>query len=72
MRLLKLRIKNFRGLGDGEGGKGIEVELDKQDIIFLIGKNNIGKSSILYAYDYLFRNEQASIDDFFDKILKFL
>lgn len=70
MRLLKLRIKNFRGLGDGECGKGIEVELDKQDIIFLIGKNNIGKSSILYAYDYLFRNEQASIDDFFNKNIK--
>ena len=49
MRLLKLRIKNFRGISCGENGKGIEVRLDDQNIIFLIGKNNIGKSSILYA-----------------------
>lgn len=38
MRLLKLRIKNFRGIGSGENGSGLEVTLDKQDIIFLIGK----------------------------------
>ncbi|MBC7515127.1 MAG: AAA family ATPase [Alkalinema sp. FL-bin-369] len=67
MRLLKLRIKNFRGISCGENGKGIEVRLDDQNIIFLIGKNNIGKSSILYAYDYLFNNEKALIDDFYNK-----
>lgn len=67
MRLLKLRIKNFRGIGSGDDRNGVEVTLDEQDIIFLIGKNNIGKSSILHAYDYFFQNPKSSIDDFHNK-----
>jgi putative ATP-dependent endonuclease of the OLD family len=67
MRLIKLRIKNFRGIGSGDNGEGIEVTLDEQNIIFLIGQNNVGKSSILHAYDYFFEHKKSLADDFHNK-----
>jgi putative ATP-dependent endonuclease of the OLD family len=69
MRLIKLRIKNFRGIGAGDSGEGIEVNLDAQNIVFLIGKNNVGKSSVLHAYDYFFSDKLAQVDDFHCKDL---
>jgi len=64
MRITKLKISNFRGIcgrpntnGDLSPAEGIaqediplEVDLTK-NLIFLIGKNNAGKSSILHAYE---------------------
>jgi putative ATP-dependent endonuclease of the OLD family len=44
-RLIKLIIKNFRCIGP----KPVEIELD--DIVVLVGENNVGKSSILKAYE---------------------
>ncbi|QQS38213.1 MAG: AAA family ATPase [Ignavibacteriales bacterium] len=44
-RLNKLIIKNFRSIGQ----KPVEIELD--DIVVLVGPNNVGKSSILKAYE---------------------
>ena len=44
-RLHKLIIKNFRCTGSNP----IEIELD--DIVVLVGPNNVGKSSILKAYE---------------------
>lgn len=44
-RLHKLIIKNFRCIGS----KPLEIELD--DIVVLVGPNNVGKSSILKAYE---------------------
>lgn len=44
-RLHKMIIKNFRSIGS----KPIEIELD--DIVILVGPNNVGKSSILKAYE---------------------
>lgn len=44
-RLHKLIIKNFRSIGP----TGVEIELD--DIVVLVGPNNVGKSSILRAYE---------------------
>ena len=44
-RLHKLIIKNFRCIGSNP----IEIELD--DIVVLVGPNNVGKSSILKAYE---------------------
>jgi putative ATP-dependent endonuclease of OLD family len=66
MRLKNLRIKNFRGIGNNNG-EPISITLFDQNIVFLIGKNNAGKSSILHAYDYLFNDKDALKDDFFDK-----
>ena len=66
MRLLYFRVKNFRGIGKGNG-TGLQINLTDQNITFLIGQNNVGKSSLLYAYDYFFNDKKAKIDDFFDK-----
>lgn len=44
-RLRKLIIKNYRCIGS------TPVEIDLNDIVVLVGANNVGKSSILKAYD---------------------
>ncbi|OKP97952.1 AAA family ATPase [Paenibacillus sp. P46E] len=44
-RLKQLIIQNFRGIGNHP----VTIELDK--IVVLVGPNNIGKSSILRAYE---------------------
>lgn len=44
-RLHKLIIQNFRSIGPEK----VEIELD--DIVVLVGPNNVGKSSILRAYE---------------------
>lgn len=44
-RLTKLIIKNYRCIGS----KPVQIDLD--DIVVLVGANNVGKSSILKAYE---------------------
>jgi ATPase subunit of ABC transporter with duplicated ATPase domains len=44
-RLHKLIVQNFRSIGFN----AVEIELD--DIVVLVGPNNVGKSSILRAYE---------------------
>ena len=63
MKLLKLIIKNFRGL------KGYEniIDFSKSDIIFLIGQNNVGKSTYLRAYEFFVNPKQNAQDiDFYN------
>lgn len=56
-------IKNFRGL---KGDENV-IDFEKSDIIFLIGKNNTGKSSVLHAYNFFVTPRQkADISDFFN------
>ncbi|WP_234263679.1 ATP-dependent nuclease [Hydrogenophaga sp. NFH-34] len=61
-RLHKLIVKNFRGIGTSP----VEVELD--DIVVLVGPNNVGKSSILRAYEVVMKqgsnDGKLQIDDF--------
>jgi putative ATP-dependent endonuclease of OLD family len=61
-RLHKLCISNFRCIGS----QPVEVELD--DIVVLVGPNNVGKSSILKAYEVVMshgsKQGELSIDDF--------
>ena len=61
-RLHKLIVKNFRAIGSSP----VEVELD--DIVVLVGPNNVGKSCILRAYEVVMKqgsNEgKLQIDDF--------
>lgn len=45
MKLAELIIENFRGIGP----EGIKVKID--NIIVLIGKNNVGKSTVISAYE---------------------
>jgi len=61
-RLIKLVIKNFRCIGK------IPVTVDLDDIVVLVGPNNVGKSSVLNAYEVIMSEGstagQLSIDDF--------
>ncbi len=52
-RLQKLSIKNFRCIG----ANPVEIELD--DIVVLVGPNNVGKSSILRAYEIVMSQGSA-------------
>jgi predicted ATP-dependent endonuclease of OLD family len=62
MRLVELRVKNFRGLGGNQNA----INFNGSDVIFLIGQNNTGKSSFLHAYDFFVTPKQkASVSDFF-------
>lgn len=64
-RLTKLIVKNFRCIGT----LGVEIELD--DIVVLVGPNNVGKSSLLRAYEIAMSDgsnaSKLSIDDFPNK-----
>lgn len=63
MRLYQLTIKNFRGLK----GERNTVKFEKSDIIFLIGQNNVGKSTYLRGYEFFVNSKQvAKRSDFYD------
>lgn len=56
--LSKLRIQGFR--------KHFDTTVVFSDSTFLIGENNVGKSSILYALDYLLNNKsKIPTDEYF-------
>ncbi len=60
MKLEELEIKGFRKLND--------ITLKLGDASFLIGENNVGKSSILKAIELILTNKNITSDDF-SKIL---
>ena len=61
-RLVKLTIKNFRCIG------ATPVSIDLDDIVVLVGPNNVGKSSVLKAYEVIMSEGSTAghleIDDF--------
>ena len=66
-RLSKLIVKNFRCIGS----TGVEIDLD--EIVVLVGPNNVGKSSLLRAYEIAMSDgsnaSKLSIDDFPNRII---
>lgn len=63
MRLQKIIIKNFRGLKGDQN----RIDFSSSNIIFLLGQNNIGKSSFLRAYEFFIDAKQkATTNDFYD------
>ncbi|MBP9151986.1 MAG: AAA family ATPase [Flavobacteriales bacterium] len=57
-KLEKLVIKNFRAIGE------TPVEIDLDEIVVLVGPNNVGKSSILRAYEVVMGDLVMTLDDF--------
>lgn len=53
MRLLKIKLKNFRSYSN-------QVELSIGDLTTLVGKNDIGKSTILEALDIFFNKGKGA------------
>lgn len=63
MKLQKLIISNFRGL---KGDKNV-INFSDSNIIFLIGQNNVGKSTYLRAYEFFINPKQvAKTEDFYN------
>lgn len=68
MKISKLIIRNYRSIGGGIDGNGIQIDLDEHNLVFLSGKNNAGKSCILSAYEkFVSSKANAIIDDFYNK-----
>lgn len=55
-RLTKLVIKNYRCIGS------VPVEIDLNEIVVLVGSNNVGKSSILKAYELAMSQGSSKAD----------
>jgi len=55
MKLSKLKLRNFRGYSN-------EIEINIDDLNVLIGRNDIGKSSILEALDIFFNSKPDKND----------
>jgi len=63
MKLQRLIISNFRGIK----GENNEIDFSNSNIIFLIGQNNVGKSSFLQAYDFFVNStRRAASSDFYN------
>lgn len=63
MKLQKLIVRNFRGL---KGEQNV-VDFSNSNIIFLIGMNNVGKSSFLRAYEFFVSSKQVAFEtDFYN------
>lgn len=60
MKLIELKIRNFGCIDE----KGIRIKID--NIVVLIGPNNVGKTTVLKAYE-VFKNSGSAltIDDFY-------
>lgn len=64
MKLLKLIVDNFRGIN----GPNNVIDFSNSNILFLIGQNNAGKSSLLHAYEFFVgSSSKAAVTDFFDQ-----
>lgn len=63
MRIQRLKVTNFRCFSNE-----VEFEIDDNNIILFIGRNNAGKSSLLNAYEYFIQSGKKSmLDDFYQK-----
>ena len=56
-------VKNFRAIGGFEN----EICFGSSNIIFLIGQNNVGKSSFLKAYEFFINPKQKAVKEDFHK-----
>ena len=71
MRLQKLIVKNFRGIGTDEAGNGAELVFDNNNLIFICGENNCGKSSFLHAYEMLVLAANKAVkSDFYQEAIE--
>lgn len=54
MKIQKIKIKNFRSYKD-------EVEIEFDDLTAFVGKNDIGKSTVLEALDIFFNDGKGVV-----------
>ncbi|MBI5938668.1 MAG: AAA family ATPase [Betaproteobacteria bacterium] len=55
-------------IGSSDTGSAVNLRIDDNNLIFLCGKNNAGKSTVLSAYEmFVVANREADSHDFFNK-----
>lgn len=73
MKIISFGVNNFRGIAGGLENN--TIEFNNSNTIFLLGQNNVGKSSFLKAYEFFYKNSTASIEDIYrmnlDNIIEF-
>ena len=50
MKIISFGVNNFRGIAGGIQNN--TIEFNNSNTIFLLGQNNVGKSSFLKAYEF--------------------
>ena len=65
MRLIKFSVNNFRAISGGLENN--QINFDGSNTIFIFGQNNVGKSTFLAAYEFMFNDKTPTIDDFYKR-----
>lgn len=63
MKIISFGVNNFRGIAGGLENN--TIEFNNSNTIFLLGQNNVGKSSFLKAYEFYYKNSTATLEDFY-------
>lgn len=62
MRIIKFGVNNFRAINGGIEQN--QINFDGSNTIFIFGQNNVGKSTFLAAYEFIYKDRSPVIDDF--------
>lgn len=65
MKLIKFSVNNFRAISGGLENN--QINFDGSNTIFIFGQNNVGKSTFLAAYDFMFKDKSPTVDDFYKR-----
>ncbi|EKE18702.1 MAG: hypothetical protein ACD_9C00258G0003 [uncultured bacterium] len=65
MKIISFGVNNFRCINGGIDNNSINFE--NSNTVFIFGQNNAGKSTFLKAYDFFYKDENPTVDDFFEK-----
>ena len=63
MKIISFAVNNFRGISGGIENN--TIEFNNSNTIFLLGQNNVGKSSFLKAYEFFYRNITPTPEDIY-------
>jgi putative ATP-dependent endonuclease of OLD family len=73
MKIISFGVNNFRGISGGIENN--TIEFNNSNTIFLLGQNNVGKSSFLKAYEFFYKNTTPTPEDIYrissDNIIEF-
>jgi AAA15 family ATPase/GTPase len=61
MKIISFGVNNFRGISGGLENN--TIEFNNSNTIFLLGQNNVGKSSFLKAYEFFYKNTTPTPED---------
>lgn len=63
MKIISFGVNNFRGISGGLENN--TIEFNNSNTIFLLGQNNVGKSSFLKAYEFFYKNTTPTPEDIY-------